>query len=288
MTITHAGSTKQKVPSRHKSLLSHSLQVCLAIFVASSQPLMPQTNAPTTGIQKEAPMAAGATPAFEVAAIRPSDPNDPKAANGWNCESEGHRLECRQATLLDLLSITYGLQPRQIVGGPTWLNQDRYDISGIPDIPGIPSPAQTREMYKRLLAERFGLVLHRDTREMSIYALTIAKGGPLLKPASPDEPVNTGNSGDRTQRTVRFTNMSMQEFARNLTLYEDRPVVDRTALPGHYDFTLRWTYALLAEEQPDAPPSIFTAIKEQLGLQLNALKGPGEVIVIDHLEKPHE
>ena len=258
------------------------------MLVVSSQPLMAQANATTTGIQKEAAMAADATPAFEVAAIRPSNPNDPRAANGWSFESEGHRLQCRQATLLDIISVTYGIQPRQIVGGPEWLNKDRYDITGVPDVPGIPSPAQMREMYKKLLAERFHLALHRDTREMSIYAVTIAKGGPLLKSAGADEPVNTGNSGDQTQRTVRFTNMSMQEFARNMTLYEDRPVVDRTALPGRYDFTLKWTYSVSGEEQPDAPPSLVTAIREQLGLQLNALKGPAEVVVIDHLEKPHE
>ncbi len=233
-------------------------------------------------------MAADATPAFEVAAIRPSNPNYPRAANGWSFESEGHRLQCRQATLLDIISVMYGIQPRQIVGGPDWLNKEHYDITGIPDVPGIPSPAQEREMYKKLLAERFHLVLHRDTRDMPIYAVTVAKGGPQLKLASPGESVNTGNSGDRTQRTLRFTNMSMQEFARNMTLYEDRPVVDRTALSGRYDFTLKWTYAVSAEEQPDTPPSVFTAMKEQLGLQMNALKGPAEVIVIDHLEKPQD
>ncbi len=260
----------------------------MAVLAFSSQPLTAQPHAPDAAAQTEAPMAADASPAFEVAAIWPSDPNDPKAANGWSFESEGRRLQCRRATLLDIISVVYGLQPRQIVGGPEWLNKDHYDITGVPDVPGVPSPAQVREMYKKLLAQRFALVTHGDTRVMSTYIVTVAKGGPLLKPARPDELVNTGNSGDRTQRTVRFTNMSMQEFARNLTLYEDRPVVDRTALPGRFDFTLKWTYDVSAEPQPDAPPSLFTALKEQLGLQMNAVKGPAEVLVIDHLEKPHE
>lgn len=286
--MSHAGFVSRNVRRRPRSPLSCLLKVCVAILVASSQPLIAQTAAPATQVQQETAMAADATPDFEVASIRPSDPNDPRAADGWSFESEGHRLECRRATLLDIISVMYAVQPRQIVGGPEWLNKDRYDITGVPDVPGVPSPTQVREMYKKLLTERFHLVLHRDTRVMSIYAVTVAKGGPLLKPAGPDEPVNAGNSGDRTQRTMRFTNMSMQEFARNMTMYEDRPVVDRTALPGRYDFTLKWTYAVSAEEQPDAPPSLFTAIKEQLGLQLNAVKGPAEVIVIDHLERPHE
>ncbi len=260
----------------------------MAMLVFSSQPLMAQTPGPVTGIQKETSMAADASPGFEVATIRPSDPNDPRASLGWSFESEGHRIECKQTTLLNLIAVTYGLQPRQIVGGPTWLDKDRYDISGVPDVPGVPSAPQVREMYKKLLAERFHLVLHRETREMPIYVVTIAKGEPLLKPANSGAPVNTSNSGDSTQRTLRFTNMSMKEFANNMDIYEDRPVVDQTGLSGRYDFTLKWTYELSAEGQPGAPPSLFTAMREQLGLKMDAVKGPAEVIFIDHLEKPRE
>ena len=233
-------------------------------------------------------MPTDAHPGFEVAVIKLSDPNDPKAAQGWSFESEGHHLQCKRATLLDIISVMYGIKPRQIVGGPVWLDKDRYDISGNPDVAGVPSPSQVREIYKKLLADRFGLRVHLEVREMPVYAVTVAKGGPILKAASPDEPVNAGSSGDGTQRTLRFTNMSMQEFARNMTLSEDRPVVDSTALQGRYDFTLKWTYDLSAEGQPDAPPSLFTAIKEQLGLRLDAVKGTAEVIVIDHLERPTE
>ncbi len=278
--------TKQDVSLKFRSPIARSLQACVAMLVVSSQPLRAQGTAPATGVHPQTAMAADATPAFEVADIRPSNPDDLSAANGWSFESEGRRLECRRATVLDILSVMYGIHPRQIVGGPEWLNKDHYDISGVPDVPGVPSPTQVREMYKKLLAERFHLVLHQDTKQISIYALTVAKGGPLLKAAKPGETVNTGNSGDRTQRRVQFTNMSMPEFARNMTLYEDRPVVDQTALSGQYDFTLRWTYVVSAEQSPDAAPSLFTAVREQLGLQLNAAKGAAEVIVIDHLEKP--
>ncbi len=258
------------------------------MLMFSSAFMTAQAPGVAAGFQKEAPMAADANPSFEFAKIHPSDPNDPRAAQGWSFDSEGHRIECKQATLLDILSVVYEIQPRQAVGGPAWLNKDRYDISGVPDVPGEPNPHQLREMYKRLLAERFHLVLHRETREMPIYAVTIAKGGPLLTPTKPGEPVNAGNSGDSTQRTLRFTNMSMKEFTNNMNIYEDRPVVDRTGLAGRYDFILKWTYELSAEGQPGAPPSLFTAMREQLGLKMDAVKGPAEVIVIDHLERPSE
>jgi uncharacterized protein (TIGR03435 family) len=252
------------------------------------QTMMAQTPKPDAPTEKEAPMAADATPSFLVAAIRPSDPNDPRAVYGWTFESQGRQILCKQATVMDIVSVIYGVQARQIVGGPEWLRKDRYDISGVPDLPGEPNVDQFRGMYKKLLAERFHLVLHREMREMPIYAITVAKGGPHLKAAGPDEELNTGNSGDGSQRTLKFTNMPMAEFAHNLDIYEDRPVVDQTGLPGRYDFTLSWTYDVSTASSPDAPPSLFTAIKEQLGLRMDAVKGQAEVLVIDHVERPSE
>jgi uncharacterized protein (TIGR03435 family) len=238
--------------------------------------------------EKDPPMAAGADPSFEVATIRPSDPNDPKAANGWSFESEGHRIACKRATLVDILALVYSIQSRQIIGGPDWLSKERFDISGTPDVPGVPDVHQMQSMYKKLLADRFHLTLHQDKREMPIYAMTVAKGGPMLKTADPQENVNAGNSGSGGQGTMKFTNMSMKSFAMNLNFYEDRPVVDQTNLTGNYDFTLKWTYELSAEGEPGAPPSLFTAMREQLGLRLDAVKGPTDVIVIDHVEQPSE
>ena len=177
---------------------------------------------------------------------------------------------------------------KQIVGGPEWLSKDRYDINGIPDVAGVPDLKQMREMYQKLLADRFHLTFHREQREMPIYAITVAKGGPILKVADPNEDLNTGNSGSGGQRTLRFTNMSMANFALNMNFYEDRPVVDQTALPGRYDFTLKWTYDVSRENDPGAPPSLYTAIKEQLGLRMDAVKGPAEVLVIDKAERPSE
>jgi len=230
-------------------------------------------------------MARDASPNFLVATIRPSDPD---STGGWGFPTEGHHISCVNATVATIMSVAYGVHIKQIVGGPEWLSKDRYDINGIPDVAGVPDLKQMREMYQKLLADRFHLTFHREQREMPIYAITVTKGGPILKVADPNEDLNTGNSGTGGQRTLKFTNMSMANFALNMNFYEDRPVVDQTALPGRYDFTLKWTYDVSRENDPGAPPSLYTAIKEQLGLRMDAVKGPAEVLVIDKAERPSE
>jgi len=244
--------------------------------------------AQTDSTEKVKPMAADADPSFVVSTIKPSDPNDPKWANGWSFEGEGRLIQCKRATVLDIITVIYGVQVKQVVGGPEWMSKDRYDISGVPDMPGDPNVAQFRSMFKKLLADRFHLVMHTEKREMPIYAITAAKGGPHLKVARPDEDLNAGNSGDGGVRTMKFTNMPMSVFAQNIQIHEDRPVVDQTGLSGRYDFTLSWTYDLSREGAPGAPPSLYTAMKEQLGLKIDAVKGMAEVLVIDRLERPSE
>lgn len=236
-------------------------------------------------VEVEQPMARDASPGFLVATIKASDPD---STSGWGFPTDGHRISCVHATVATILSVAYGTHIKQIVGGPEWLSKDRYDINGIPDVDGVPNLKQMQEMYQKLLAERFHLIFHRETREMPIYAITVAKGGPILKIADPSETLNTGNSGGGGQRTLKFTNMSMSAFALNMNFYEDRPVIDQTSLPGRYDFSLKWTYDVSRESEPGAPPSLFTAIREQLGLRMDAVKGPAEVLVIDHVERPSE
>jgi uncharacterized protein (TIGR03435 family) len=174
------------------------------------------------------------------------------------------------------------------VGAPEWFSKERYDINGVPDVPGVPNVKQVQQMYQKLLTERFHLVFHHETREIPIYAITLAKGGPLLTPADPKETTNTGNSGSIGQRILKFRNISMPDFALNMNFYEDRPVIDETALPGRYDFTLKWTYDVMHEGDADAAPSLSTAMKEQLGLKFEAVKGPAPVLVVDHVERPSE
>lgn len=254
---------------------------CALLFVAFLS-VTPALRAQDAAGQDK-PMAADASPAFLVAAIRPSDPS---ASGGWAFPSEGRHVSCANATVADIMAVAYGIHRKQIVNAPDWITKERYDISGVPDVPGIPNLRQTQEMYQKLLAERFHLSFHREVRQIPVYAITVAKGGPLLSPAKPGETINTGNSGSGGQRTLRFTDMSMADFALNMNFYEDRPVIDSTGLRGRYDFTLKWTYDVTSEAPPDAPPSLFTAIREQLGLRVDAVKGPAEVLVFDRVERP--
>jgi uncharacterized protein (TIGR03435 family) len=236
-------------------------------------------------VETEAPMARDASPDFLVATIKPSDPD---STSGWGFPTEGHHISCVNANVATIMLVAYGVHVKQIVGGPEWFSKDRYDINGIPDMAGVPDLKQIREMYQKLITDRFHLVFHREVRDIPIYALTVSKAGPILKVADPNESLNTGNSGGGGQRTLKFTNMSMPDFALNMNLYEDRPVIDQTSLRGRYDFTLKWTYDISRESEAGAPPSLFTAIKEQLGLRMDAVKGPAEVFVIDHVERPSE
>jgi uncharacterized protein (TIGR03435 family) len=256
------------------------------LFLMTGSCVVLKAQAPNPAQAKsEQPMAKDANPGFLVATIKPSDP---AAGEGWAFPDEGRHVSATNASVATILSVAYRIHIKQIVGGPEWLSKDRYDINGVPDVPGVPNLPQTQEMYQKLLADRFHLVFHRETRQLPIYAVTVAKGGPNLKLADPSEPLNTGNSGKGGRRTLKFTNMSMPDFALNMNFYEDRPVIDQTSLPGRYDFTLKWTYDLTKEDEPDAPPSVFTAIKEQLGLRMDAVKGPAQVFVIDHVERPSE
>lgn len=250
--------------------------------VVATSALGAQTPKPPNAIQSEQPMARDASPAFLVATIKPSDP----ASTRGGFPTEGHRIACYGETVETILSVAYGVHKKQIVGSPEWLSKERFDIEGIPDTPGVPSLQQMQTMYQRLLAERFHLVVRREIREIPVYAITVAKGGPKLKAADPTGVLNTGNATNGGQRRLRFTHMPMSAFALNLNFYENRPVIDQTGLTGTYDFTLEWTYGTSQEGAADAPPSLFTAVREQLGLNINAVKAPADVLVISRVEQP--
>jgi uncharacterized protein (TIGR03435 family) len=121
-------------------------------------------------------MAADADPVFEVATIKPSQPNDP--TDGFH--TRGRHLFIENQTVNKLVAFAYGMNGKQILGGPAWLESDRFDIDGVPDIDGTPSLKQEQGMVKRLLADRFGVTLHKEKKELSVYAITVGKSGPKL------------------------------------------------------------------------------------------------------------
>jgi uncharacterized protein (TIGR03435 family) len=143
-------------------------------------------------------------------------------------------------------------------------------------------------MYQKLLADRFNLKLHREKRGLSVYAITVAKNGPKLAKSLGDPkglPDQTGN-WNGALNGIRFTNNSMGDFALMMDYLLDKPVVDQTGLAGKFDFFLRWTSEEAQVSDPNAPPGLFTAIQEQLGLKLEPVKAPADVLVIDQVEKP--
>ena len=231
-------------------------------------------------------MSADANPSFEVATIKPSDPND----HNYGFHLSGHSIFIENQTVNSLISFAYSVQQKQIAGGPAWFGTDRFDIKGVPDAEGEPSWQQQKVMLQKLLADRFKITFHREKRELSIYAITVLKSGPKLATSKSDPNAladQTGN-GNGSQQMVKYTNNSMAEFALALQSNLDRPVVDQTGLNGKFDFSLEWTSDQSQAADSNAAPVFFTAIQEQLGLKIEATKGLADVLVIDHVERPSD
>lgn len=236
-------------------------------------------------VQEVKPMAKDAKPSFEVATIMPSDPTD--RSSGFHTMER--RIYIENEPVDELIAFAYSIHPKQIVDAPEWFGRDRWDIQGMPDVEGAPDLDQEREMVRTLLAERFGLKFHRDKRELPIFAIKVAKGRPKLTPSKsePDAMRDQTMNGNGVQDDYRFTNNSVTAFAEGMEFLLDRPVVDETGLKGKYDFELKWTVdGAPPQTDPNAPPGLFTAVQEQLGLKIEATRGPAEVLVIDHAEKP--
>jgi uncharacterized protein (TIGR03435 family) len=240
---------------------------------------------------------AQAAPAFEVASVKPSAPG----TRGRSIlRSPGGRFTATNAPLRDLVQNAYGVQDFQISGRPTWFNTERYDI--VAKAEGDVSVAQSRLMLQTLLADRFNLALHRETKELPVYVLVVAKNGPKFSQSKPGE--SESDTGFRTSAAngpVTARKVLISEFAKVLSGELGRAVLDRTGLTGYFDFTFQWApdsnrtppgdgdggRAVDTVPPPDTTgPSLFTAIQEQLGLKLEPSKGPVEILAIDHAEKP--
>jgi uncharacterized protein (TIGR03435 family) len=244
------------------------------------------------------PMDANANPSFEVATIKPSAPNQPGKGFGFR----GDRFTTRNTNLNDLIAFAYGLHAKQIVDAPAWFGTDLYDIQGKPDTEGRPNQKQMQTMVQKLLADRCKLTFHHDKRELSVYVISVASGGPkMTKSTSPPNDPSAFFFRALGDLTVR--NQTMKDFATWMQSgVMDKPVVDQTGLTDRYDFQLKWTpdesqfgqfrgtgaVVPPPPDDPKAPPSLYTAIQEQIGLKMGPAKLPDDVIVIDHVEKPSE
>lgn len=199
----------------------------------------------------------------------------------------------RRATLSSLLMSAYGLRTQQIVG-PDWLTTERYDIQA--RVAEGATAAQQLVMLQNLLAERFGLKQHRETRELPVYEMVVAKGGPKLQSlgAKPlramqvDDPFRRGQKDGVTMIHVDGRG-SLETLAARLSRVADRLILDRTGLKGDYDIDLQWSAGAAPAASPDAASdpgiSLGRALGAQLGLKLEAKKDPVEVMVVDHAQK---
>jgi uncharacterized protein (TIGR03435 family) len=253
-------------------------------------------------------------PRFEVASIKPAAPD---ARGRFIRPSPGGRVTIGNMPLKELITLAWKIQPYQIVGSPPWLDSAGFDITA--KAQDTLKEGELQPMLQALLEERFQLTHHRETRELPIYALVLArkdgKLGPKLTetkeggctppdPSRPPTPPEPGkplprNCGQMMTglRTIRAVGVEMSLLVPMLSRLLARTVVDKTGLTGKYDIDVEWNFdeAIAMQLPPDVPrpasdggPSIFTALQEQLGLKLESQKGPVEMFVIDRVEKPTE
>lgn len=227
-------------------------------------------------------------PAFEAATVKPS-----KSTGGINNRHDPVLATWTNIPLAVAISSAYDLQPDQLIGDPSWINSDRWDIVAKTGAPATWD--QENKMLQPLLADRFKLKVHWETRQLPQYELVVARGGPKIRQTSRNGDANARGGRTRIEKgLIDGHEISSAQFANFLRGELGRPVVDKTGLRGTYDFKLQW---VPDESQPNsegeapppdsAGPSVFAAIQE-LGLKLKAIREPVEVLTIDHVEKPSE
>lgn len=221
-------------------------------------------------------------PAFEVAAVKPNKSEGPKGA----LQLKPGSLTGTNVTLGQLMRFAYEVQESQL-SGPDWIKTEGYDIAARPAHDG--TAGQLRLMLQTLLEDRFKLKLHRESKEMAVYYLIVADGGPKLRDPKEQEAFEAAAAKRPPFRPgfgAMFSNKDLPGFAERLSRGIGRPVVDKTGIKGRYWFQLEWASD---QDQPgSASPSLISAIQEQLGLRLEEHIRPVEVLIIDHVEKPSD
>lgn len=211
----------------------------------------------------------------------------------------GGRLRFRNLTIKDIMSLAYPVDILHMYGGPAWIGAERYDIEAVTS-ESAASEDRYHQMLRAMLADRFKLVVHMDARQEPVYDLVPDKKGMRLKatpegaciPAPPDAilPPDSKSCGHYSWDGTHLegTGMTTATLARFLGLMAGRPVIDKSGHVGMIDIKLDFTPAYKLSSDPDAPPSIFSAVREQLGLRLQSGTGPVDVLIIDRVEKPSE
>lgn len=271
------------------AILSAVLLLHFPPFLAAQQP--PQTASPIAA-------------RFESATIKPSD----RHTQGHRFRVTGHRLETTNTSLFDLISFAYGLHATQIIGAPDWVRSDKFDLILRADAEGQTSEVQWTNMLQSYLMESSKLSFHGDTKNLPLYLLTISRSGPRLAVSErdpwqlPELSITLGsrNAANANLAVVSATNATIADLASIMErVVLEWPVVDQTGITGRYDFGLTWTpdgaqFGDLRARIPapvdvaNAPPYLAIALQQQLGLTLDLVDAPLQVLVIDYVEKPAE
>jgi uncharacterized protein (TIGR03435 family) len=218
---------------------------------------------------------------FDIASVKPGSPDDPLRFR----QPPGGRYLVSGASLRVLIANAYDVRDYQITGLPAWANSEKFSIEAKANATIPPWPESNKllcAMLQSLLAERFSLALHRESHQDTIYNLVPAKTGFKLKPAAPDAP----NGFEMLPNQIHSLAVPLEYLAGGLATVLRRPVYDKTGIVGKYDYRLNYTPDDATAPDPTVP-TIFTALDQQLGLKLEASKGPVETIVIDRVEKLH-
>ena len=311
---------------RRKTRLLSAAAFAAAILIGlvSAKPIRAQSAAQNA-------TAAAPVLEYEVASIKPWKPNpgDPPGMVRMGIMTPPDGINATGITLRDLVQMAYGVQPYQVTGGPDWFGSDRLEIdakmdSSVADalkkMSNDDRNLARQKMLQVLLADRFKLTIHRETKELSTYTLTVAKNGPKLQEAKPDATPpdaasGRGGRGGGTRMmggpggmTLTADSITISSLVRTLSASLRSPIVDNTGLTGNYQITLKWSPdnfgsasgagfpgpatggapgvgAPADPVQDPVGPTLLVAVQEQLGLKLEKGKGPVEIIVIDHAEK---
>lgn len=247
--------------------------------------------------------------AFDVATIKPSSTTNTPPPS---VDISPDRFQATGMTLKELIKIAWNLNYAandQVAGGPPWVSTTRFDLDAKEDValsaeiaklPRQQQGEQVRAMLRDLITQRFHLELHHETRQLTVYDLIVAKGGPKLLPAADPSTAKTTDKPSKPSRWIRIAGVGDLEgysadISTLVTVLSMQPevggrlVLDKTGLTGSYDFTLKWTPDIFLganESAANAGPSLFTALQEELGLRLESARAPVDQIVIDAVSPP--
>jgi uncharacterized protein (TIGR03435 family) len=239
--------------------------------------------------------AASKVPAFEVATIKPTARTD----GSWRLQPTPDGYTGMDISLRTLVGEAYGIYDiARITGGPSWVDRDKFDLEAKFDPAEIPGAShltfrQRADMLRPLLAERFGLKVHWETKEFPVYDLVIAKGGSKLLAPMPEDILHRGAAtclfGASRKGYIRVQGCVPKDLEDQLRFATGRTVIDKTGITTRSNFELRWTPDDTPADPPeDSGPSIFTAVQEQPGLKLAPAVAPLDILVIDAAAKPSE